>query len=96
MFSIVTLGGDLGCVSPEGVPLRHEEGRSLDPVHHHEVLTRLRHWLIAGTLLLQELVESLHLLVLLHHIVDIVDLELADLSHLLFVLLAKLLLFIFF
>ena len=94
MLSIVWLGWNLWSISSECISLSHEEGWPLNTIHHHEVFTGLWHGLVSLALLFQELVETFHLLVLFHHIVNVIDFQLGYLSNFLLVLLTELLLFI--
>ena len=94
MFSVVCLGRHLGGIPSEWVRFGHEESGSLDSIHHHEVLSALWHGLVSLSSSLQEFVETLHLFVFLHHIVDVIDLKLGNLGNLLLVLLAQFLLFV--
>ncbi len=65
------------------VLLWHQERGTLNAVHLHELLTRLRHGLITGLLLLEISVELLKLVVLLQNILNVRDLHLSGLRDLL-------------
>ena len=66
------------------VLLRHQECRTLNPIHLHQLITRLRHRLVACLFLLEIVVEIHELVVLLEDILHIGDLHLSCLCDLLF------------
>ena len=68
------------------VLLWHQEGGTLNAVHLHKLLTRFRHGLIAGLLLLEVSMELLKLVVLLQDILNVRDLHLCGLRDLLFLI----------
>jgi hypothetical protein len=66
------------------VLLWHQEGGTLNPVHLHELIARLRHGLVACLFLLEIVVEIHELVVLLEDILHIGNLHLSCLCDLLF------------
>ena len=66
------------------VLLGHQEGGTLNPVHLHQLIARLRHGLVACLFLLEIVVEVHELVVLLEDVLHIRDLHLCGLCDLLF------------